>query len=71
MKVRKEMAWITWKKKVENSPVCLIQDNNLVPAFGQRNFLLSKHFYFISDNIDASLIGSIELQNSLFEARSQ
>ena len=35
-------------------PVCLIQDDDLVPSFGQGDFLLGKHFDFVPHNIDAS-----------------
>lgn len=34
-------------------PVCFIQDDDLVPSFGQGDFLLGKHFDFVPYNINA------------------
>ena len=34
-------------------PVRFIQDDDLVPSFGQGDFLLGKHFDFVPHNIDA------------------
>jgi hypothetical protein len=37
----------------ELAPVRLVQNDNLVPAFGKSDFLLGKHFDFIPHYIDA------------------
>lgn len=39
---------------MHHTPVCFIQDDDFVPAFWKRNFLLSEHLDFVPYNVDAS-----------------
>lgn len=45
---------IEFPLKRENSPVSFIQNYYLVSTRGQCNFLLGKHLYFVSHNINSS-----------------
>ena len=46
--------------------VGFVQDNDLLPTFGQGDFLLGKHFDLVPDYVDASLVGGVQLQDGLF-----
>jgi len=41
-------------RKKNNVPVCFIEDDDFVPTFWKCDLLLSKHFDFVSHNINAS-----------------
>ena len=53
------------------APVCLIQQNDLVPAWWQSDLFLRKHLDPIPHDIYASVIGSVELQNCVLHPRAK
>lgn len=44
----------------------LVQDDNLVFARWESHLFLSKHLDLVSDNIDTSLVGGVQLQDGFF-----
>lgn len=52
-------------------PVGLIEDDNFLPSWWERDFLLRKSLYAVPHNIDAALVTGIELQDGLLVRISQ
>ena len=51
--------------------VGLVEDDNLVTSRGQCHFVLSEHFDFATDNINATLVRRIELEHAILDRIAQ
>ena len=44
---------------------------SVILSYPKKPHLLSEHLYFIPDDVDASLVGSVQLQDGIFEGGAQ
>jgi len=51
--------------------VRLVQDDDFVSAGGQGNLLLGEHFDLVAHHVDASVVGRVQLQDSVFEGGAE
>ena len=51
--------------------VGFVQNDKLVAARGQRDFLLGEHFDFGADHVDASRVRRVELEDGVARGRAQ
>ena len=50
--------------------VRLVQDDDLVPAAREGHLLLGEHLDPVADDVDAALVGGVQLQNSVLKQKA-